>query len=75
MQTLAAELGATTAIRTFAINPGGTRTAMRASAYPGENPESVPAPAAHMPLYRFLMSDAASGFNGQSIDAQTYLTD
>ncbi|MDO7634521.1 MAG: YciK family oxidoreductase [Porticoccaceae bacterium] len=75
MQTLAAELGATTAIRTFAINPGATRTAMRASAYPGEDPKLVPSPAAHMPLYRFLMSDAADDYNGQSIDAHTYLTD
>ncbi|WP_242146490.1 SDR family NAD(P)-dependent oxidoreductase [Sphingomonas sp. BAUL-RG-20F-R05-02] len=31
-------------IRTAIINPGATRTAMRARAYPGENPESVKAP-------------------------------
>jgi len=73
MQTLAEELGATSNIRTVAINPGGTRTAMRASAYPGENPDNVPAPGEHMPLYRFIMSDASSAFNGISIDAYDYL--
>ena len=31
-------------IRTAIVNPGATRTAMRARAYPGENPESVKAP-------------------------------
>ena len=73
MQTLADELGTTTTVRTFAINPGGTRTAMRASAYPGENPTDVPAPEVHMPLYRFLMSDEAQSFNGLSIDARDYI--
>lgn len=73
MQTLAEELGSTTNIRTFAINPGGTRTAMRASAYPGEDPSDVPAPEAHMPLYCFLMSQAAQGFNGLSVDAREFL--
>ncbi len=73
MQVLANELGNTTNIRTFAINPGGTRTNMRASAYPGENPSSVPHPQEHMPLYRFLMSDAAAQYNGLSLDAYDYL--
>ena len=73
MQILANELGNISSIRTFAINPGGTRTAMRASAYPGENPDSVPTPESHMPLYRFLFSEAASAFNGLSLDAYEYL--
>ncbi|EAR07748.1 YciK family oxidoreductase [Reinekea blandensis] len=74
MQTLADELGAISQVRTFAVNPGGTRTAMRASAYPGEDPGDVPPPEDHMPLYRFLMSEAAEPFNGQSIDAYDYLS-
>lgn len=73
METLADELGTTSNVRTFAINPGGTRTAMRASAYPGENPADVPPPEKHMPLYRFLMSDNAQSFNGLSLDAYDYL--
>lgn len=73
METLADELKATSKVRVFAVNPGGTRTAMRASAYPGENPESVPAPSAHMPLYCYLMSDASDDCHGASIDAYNYL--
>jgi NAD(P)-dependent dehydrogenase (short-subunit alcohol dehydrogenase family) len=73
METLADELKATSKIRVFAINPGGTRTEMRASAYPGEDPESVPAPGAHMPLYCYLMSGASDRCHGESIDAYDYL--
>jgi NAD(P)-dependent dehydrogenase (short-subunit alcohol dehydrogenase family) len=73
MQTLADELGSTTNIRTFAVNPGGTRTNMRASAYPGENPADVPQPEVHMPLYRYLMSNSSEPFNGVSLDARDYL--
>lgn len=74
MQTLAAELGNQSNVRTFAINPGGTRTQMRASAYPGEHPESVPAPEQHMPLYRYLFSEHSQPNNGLSIDAANYLS-
>lgn len=73
METLADELGNISNVRTFAINPGGTRTAMRASAYPGENPSEVPEPINHMPLYRFLMSAESQGFNGLSLNAYDYL--
>jgi NAD(P)-dependent dehydrogenase (short-subunit alcohol dehydrogenase family) len=73
MQTLAAEHGKQSNIRTFAINPGATRTSMRASAYPGEHPESVPTAESHMPLYRYLFSEYAQDSNGLSIDAANYL--
>ncbi len=33
-----------TALRVNSVNPGATRTAMRAQAMPGENPETLPAP-------------------------------
>lgn len=73
MQILADELENTTDIRTFAVNPGGTRTAMRASAYPGEDPSEVPPPEVHMPLYRFLMTDTAQPYNGLSLNAYDFL--
>src|SRR5690554_5823223 len=38
MQTLADELDEASIIRANSINPGGTRTAMRAAAYPAEDP-------------------------------------
>ena len=47
MQVLADELEANTSIRVNSINPGATRTSMRARAYPGEDPNTllVPGPA------------------------------
>jgi NAD(P)-dependent dehydrogenase (short-subunit alcohol dehydrogenase family) len=45
MQTLAEELEGTTRIRVNSVNPGATRTAMRAQAMPGEDPETLPHPA------------------------------
>lgn len=38
------EVAAISAIRTAIVDPGATRTAMRARAYPGEDPASVKAP-------------------------------
>ena len=42
--TYGEEVGNISAIRTHVINPGATRTAMRARAYPGENPAQVKPP-------------------------------
>jgi NAD(P)-dependent dehydrogenase (short-subunit alcohol dehydrogenase family) len=69
MQVLADEL-ATTAIRVNAINPGATRTAMRARARPDEDPGCLPTPAALMPLYLYLMGNDGRSVHGQSVDAQ-----
>ncbi len=74
MQTLADELQNISRVRVHCINPGGTRTAMRAKAYPGEDPKTVPAPEVHMPLYRYLLSPHSQDFNGISWDARDYLT-
>lgn len=46
VQTWAEELGKTT-IRANLYDPGGTRTRMRTSAFPGEDPETLPAPEVH----------------------------
>ncbi|QPC44679.1 SDR family NAD(P)-dependent oxidoreductase [Kaustia mangrovi] len=43
-RTYAAEV-ATTPVRVSIVNPGATRTAMRARAMPGEDPETLPTPA------------------------------
>ncbi|MFI3246824.1 MAG: YciK family oxidoreductase [Ferrimonas sp.] len=69
MQTLADEL-AGTHVRCNAINPGATRTAMRASAFPAEDPRQLKTTADIMPLYLYLMSDHSKEINGQSLDAQ-----
>src|SRR3546814_4532628 len=41
--TYAREVGQT-AVRVNLVNPGGTRTKMRAQAFPGEDPDSLPPP-------------------------------
>ncbi|MBE0483822.1 MAG: YciK family oxidoreductase [Bacterioplanes sp.] len=70
MQVLAEELENTSQIRVNCINPGGTRTGMRALAYPAEHPSSVPEPDSIMPLYLHLMSPSSLGTHGQSLNAQ-----
>lgn len=57
-------------IRFNCINPGATRTAMRASAFPAEQPETLKTPADIMPLYLYLMGNDSLEINGQSLDCQ-----
>ncbi|MDP7591146.1 MAG: YciK family oxidoreductase [Litorilituus sp.] len=57
-------------LRTNAINPGATNTAMRASAYPAEDKEKLATAADIMPLYVYLMSNDSVTINGQTINAQ-----
>ena len=56
---LAVEIDTTSNIRVNIINPGATRTSMRAAAYPGEDPVTVKEPEELMPLYLYLMGDDA----------------
>lgn len=69
-QVLADELHPDTRIRVNCINPGGTRTTMRAHAYPGEEPESRPEPASLMASYLWLLGPASRGITGHSLDCQ-----
>ncbi|GLP94918.1 YciK family oxidoreductase [Paraferrimonas sedimenticola] len=69
MQTLADELDGSN-LRANSINPGATRTSMRASAFPAEDPMTLPTAADLMPAYLYLMSDASADNNGQAYDAQ-----
>lgn len=68
-QILADELMNTSNIRVNCINPGATRTRMRAEAYPGENPANLKTPEDIMALYLYLMGPDSVGTTGQSIDA------
>lgn len=65
MQTLHDELEGATRIRVNSINPGATRTAMRAAAYPAEDPETVKTPESLMPAYIYILSDDSIGISGQ----------
>ncbi len=69
-QILAAELEEIGNIRVNCINPGATRTHMRATAYPAENPNKLKTPAEIMPTYLYLLGDDSIGISGQSLDAQ-----
>ena len=69
MQVLADEYK-NTAIRFNCINPGATKTTMRAKAFPGEKPDSLKTPIDIMPSYLYLASDDSIGVNGQSLDCQ-----
>jgi NAD(P)-dependent dehydrogenase (short-subunit alcohol dehydrogenase family) len=57
-------------IRTNAINPGATKTNMRATAFPAENRNTIATPEAIMPAYVYLMSDDSLTMNGQIVNAQ-----
>jgi serine protease SohB len=57
-------------LRVNCINPGGTRTAMRASAFPTEDPQKLKTPADIMPLYLWLMGDDSRRKTGMTFDAQ-----
>lgn len=57
-------------LRTNVINPGATRTSMRAKAYPAEDPKSLKTPADLMPTYVYLMGDDSIADNGVCFDAQ-----
>ena len=52
---LADELEKTSRIRVSIVNPGATRTNMRAEAYPTENPETLKTATELMPLYAYLL--------------------
>ncbi|MBI3597121.1 MAG: SDR family NAD(P)-dependent oxidoreductase [Nitrospirae bacterium] len=60
-------------IRVLALNPGGTRTAMRAAAYPEEDPGRLPPPdaVAQVALDLLLQDDMA--LSGQSFDARSFM--
>ncbi|MFQ5881035.1 MAG: SDR family NAD(P)-dependent oxidoreductase [Candidatus Methylomirabilales bacterium] len=72
-QVLAAELQPLN-IRVNAVNPGGTRTAMRAAAYPEEDPMTLPTPEEIIPVFLYLASDESRDVTGQSLDARDFLS-
>jgi NAD(P)-dependent dehydrogenase (short-subunit alcohol dehydrogenase family) len=71
VSTWAAEMENTT-VRANLINPGGTRTRMRAEAFPGEDPKTLPTPEevaeAYVPL-----AEAGCMLNGARIEARDWL--
>ena len=72
-QVLAAELQPLH-IRVNAVNPGGTRTTMRAAAYPEEDPLTLATPEEITPVFVYLASDASRDVTGQSLEARDFLS-
>lgn len=72
VKTWAEEL-ANTSVRANLINPGATRTHMRAKAFPGEDPESLPSPDELVPLFLELASPHCDR-NGDVINFRDWRT-
>ncbi|WP_193192180.1 YciK family oxidoreductase [Microbulbifer taiwanensis] len=70
MQVLADELDGVSNTRANSVNPGATRTNMRATAYPAEDPKSVVAAEEIMPTYLYLMGADSRGVSGRQFNAQ-----
>jgi NAD(P)-dependent dehydrogenase (short-subunit alcohol dehydrogenase family) len=71
-QVLAAELESS-GVRANSVNPGATRTEMRAAAYPDEDPESLPTPDDIAEIFIYLASDESLSVTGQTFEARDYL--
>ena len=59
-------------IRVNAVNPGGTRTQMRAAAFPEEDPKTLPTPEDISPVFVWL-ARADTSINGQSLEARDWI--
>ncbi|WP_166422876.1 YciK family oxidoreductase [Paraglaciecola sp. 20A4] len=70
MMEVIADENENTSIRANCINPGGTRTNMRAQAFPAEDPNKLKTPADIMPLYIYLMSDHSKHETAKTFHAQ-----
>lgn len=70
-QILAAELKER-GIRVNAVDPGGMRTSMRASAYPQEDPMTRITPEENTGVFLYLASDKSRDVTGQRFKAQEF---
>lgn len=68
METLADELE-NSQIRVNSIAPGPTQTALRAWAFPGEDPSKLPEPESRTAPYLYLAGPDSKGVNGQRHEA------
>lgn len=71
VKTYAAELEGT-AVKVNLLSPGATRTGMRASAFPGENPNTLPTPEMLVPAF-LALCHPGNNRHGEIIRAQDEL--
>lgn len=60
-------------IRVNSVNPGPVRTGMRAAAYPGEDPNTLPAARDITNAFIYLASDASAGVSGEKIECRDWM--
>jgi NAD(P)-dependent dehydrogenase (short-subunit alcohol dehydrogenase family) len=70
-QVLAADL-LPSGIRVNSVNPGATRTEMRAVAYPAEDPLTLPTPEDISEVFVYLASDESRSVTGQAFEAREF---
>lgn len=71
VKTYAAELEGTP-VKVNLLNPGRTRTQMRARAFPGEDPQSLPAPETLVPIF-LTLCNPLNNRHGEVIEARKIL--
>jgi len=71
-QVLADELQSSS-VRVNSVNPGGTRTEMRAKAYPDEDPMTLPTPDDIASVFVYLASDESIGVMGKELNARDWI--
>jgi NAD(P)-dependent dehydrogenase (short-subunit alcohol dehydrogenase family) len=59
-------------VRVNSVNPGPTRTEMRAKAYPEEDPLTLPTPEQITPIFVHLASSQSQNVTGQMLEAQDW---
>lgn len=59
-------------VRSNAVDPGAMRTEMRAAAYPGEDPETLPLPYEVTDVFVYLASDRSREITGERFRAQEF---
>ena len=60
-------------VRANIVNPGATRTDMRAAAVQGEDPSLLPPPADITNIFVYLASDLSKGVNGERFEAREWM--
>jgi NAD(P)-dependent dehydrogenase (short-subunit alcohol dehydrogenase family) len=68
MQVMAEELSDNSNIRVNSFAPGPTRTKLRATAYPGEDPRAIKPPEQLASFYLWLLGPDSLGTHGMALD-------
>ena len=69
LESYAQEVEKTSKVRVALVDPGATRTAMRAKAYPGEDPQTVKPPETVAERLTQLLVEGFAGFHRERVEA------